>query len=133
MIFVNKSVKIYASYIPVKPYFIREPDDVTVISGNNAILNCEVGGDPSPTIMWHREDGKLPAGRTSVKDGELRIQEATPADEGIYVCQAESTAGSISVGASLAVHGKALLTLAIFKCVLCRSAVSSMQRSVVNT
>ena len=28
-----------------------------------------------------------------------------PADEGIYVCQAENQAGSISVGASLAVHG----------------------------
>ena len=34
-----------------------------------------------------------------------RIQEAMPADEGVYVCQAENQAGSISVGASLAVHG----------------------------
>jgi len=89
----------------VKPYFIREPDDVTVTAGNNVILVCEVGGDPTPTLMWHREDGKMPVGRTSVKDGELRIQEATPADEGVYVCQAENKAGSISVGASLAVHG----------------------------
>jgi len=29
-----------------------------------------------------------------------------PADEGVYVCQAENQGGSISVGASLAVHGK---------------------------
>ena len=97
----------YLPLILVKPYFTREPDDVTVISGNNAIMTCEVGGDPEPTIMWHREDGKLPVGRTSVKDGELRIQEATPADEGVYVCLAENAAGSVSVGASLAVHGEA--------------------------
>jgi hypothetical protein len=34
------------------------------------------------------------------------MQEATPADEGVYVCQAENNAGTISVGTSLAVHGE---------------------------
>ena len=45
---------------------------MTVTAGNNVILVCEVGGEPVPSLMWHREDGKMPIGRTSVKDGELR-------------------------------------------------------------
>ena len=90
----------------VKPYFLQEPDDVTALNGEDIILECEVGGDPNPTILWHREDGTLPQGRTRIQNGKLNIQNVSPKDEGVYVCEAQNTVGTISVSASVAVHGK---------------------------
>ena len=48
----------------MKPYFLQEPDDITAMDGEDILLECEVGGDPNPTVLWHREDGSLPHGRT---------------------------------------------------------------------
>ena len=57
--------------------------------------------------MWHREDGSLPPSAASAVNsrGVLSIESASPADEGIYVCEAQNEAGTISVSASLSVHG----------------------------
>ena len=67
-----------------------------------------MSGDPEPSILWHREDGQLPAtGRTSINNGHLlHISGVTPADEGVYICEAQNSVGTISSSVSLAVHGK---------------------------
>ena len=57
---------------------MQEPDDVTALNGEDIILDCEVGGDPNPTVLWHREDGTLPQGRTRVQNGKLIIQSVSP-------------------------------------------------------
>lgn len=93
-------------FFSVKPYFLQEPEDVTAMKGEDIVLDCDVSGDPSPTILWHREDGTLPHGRTSIQNGKLSIQDVTPKDEGVYVCEAQNTVGTISVSATLSVHGK---------------------------
>jgi hypothetical protein len=94
--------------LSVKPYFLLEPEDVTAQSGDNVHLSCEVGGDPDPVLVWHREDGRMPKGRTQVVKGILSIESVNPQDEGIYICEAENEAGIVRVGASIAVHGKIL-------------------------
>ncbi len=96
-------------FFAVKPYFLQEPEDVTASDGEDVGLDCEVGGDPEPTILWHREDGKLPEGRTKIQNGRLIIQDVAPLDEGVYVCEAQNAVGIISVSASLSVHGKATM------------------------
>ena len=100
-------LKIYI--FTVKPYFLEEPEDVTALNGQDIDLECEVGGDPNPTVLWHREDGTLPHGRTRIQGGKLSIQNVTPKDEGVYVCEAQNTVGTISVSATLSVHGKPFL------------------------
>ena len=92
-------------YFTVKPYFLQEPDDVTAMDSDDVTMECEVGGDPRPTVLWHREDGTLPHGKTSIQDGKLSISHVTPKDEGVYVCEAQNTVGTISVSATLSVHG----------------------------
>ncbi len=94
------------SLFPVRPYFTHEPEDVTARSGDSVKLTCEVGGDPAPLVVWHREDGKLPQGRTSVNRGVLSIESVNPQDEGVYICEAQNDAGTVEVGASVSVHGK---------------------------
>ena len=88
---------------------MEEPEDVTALNGQDIDLECEVGGDPNPTVLWHREDGTLPHGRTRIQGGKLSIQNVTPKDEGVYVCEAQNTVGTISVSATLSVHGKPFL------------------------
>jgi hypothetical protein len=92
-------------HIAVKPYFLEEPEDVTSLKGDDISLDCQVGGDPQPTVLWHREDGKLPLGRTSIQNGRLSIENVNPQDEGVYACEAQNTVGTISVSATLSVHG----------------------------
>ncbi|XP_075224149.1 roundabout homolog 2-like isoform X2 [Lycorma delicatula] len=91
--------------VHVKPYFINEPSDVTVVTGQNVEFHCKVEGDPPPKILWRRDDGKMPIGRAHILDDKsLRIDNVTTDDEGLYICDAENDIGSISARASLTVH-----------------------------
>ncbi|XP_068086117.1 protein sax-3 [Anabrus simplex] len=91
--------------VHVKPFFNKEPTDVTVLEDQNVQFQCKVGGDPPPNILWRRDDGKMPIGRAQILDDKsLRIEHITPADEGLYICDAENVVGSVSARASLTVH-----------------------------
>ncbi len=46
---------------------VEENEDVT--------FECQARGDPPPTIIWRREDGQIPHGRSSILgDRSLRIE-----------------------------------------------------------
>ena len=64
--------------------------DVTTIQ--NITVGCQAAGDPQPTIMWRKEGGKLPAGRSIVSaDGTLKIWNlGVLEDSGRYTCVASS-------------------------------------------
>ncbi|GIY40849.1 roundabout homolog 1 [Caerostris extrusa] len=47
--------------VHVKPFFVREPEHVTVLADEDVQFECKVGGDPLPTITWRRQDGKMPS------------------------------------------------------------------------
>lgn len=64
-------------------------------------------GDPKPIVVWHRENGNLPEGRSRVLlDNTLRIEDARPEDQGRYVCKAHNEGGNVSVAVLLFVYGK---------------------------
>lgn len=93
--------------IPVKPYFISEPHDVTVFPDQSVKLECRVGGEPTPKILWHRDSGEMPIGRVRLLDDKtLSIEHVTLDDEGVYVCDADNPVGSVSARATITVHGK---------------------------
>ncbi|XP_022250444.1 roundabout homolog 2-like, partial [Limulus polyphemus] len=93
--------------VNVKPFFIREPKDVSTLADTNVEFECKVGGDPRPNIAWRRKDGKMPNGRAEMKeDKSLRIKHVFPADEGIYICEAKNPVGSVSASATLTVHSR---------------------------
>lgn len=91
----------------MKPYFVKEPSDITVIADQSVEFECRVGGDPAPKILWRRDDGKMPIGRAHILDDKsLRIDHVQTEDEGLYICDAENIVGSVSARASLTVHCK---------------------------
>ncbi|XP_039285448.1 roundabout homolog 2 [Nilaparvata lugens] len=99
--------------VHVKPYLKTEPAAVTVaVRGDTVELACSVGGDPAPTVVWRREDGQKPAGgRAHVTDDKaLRIEAVVLSDQGVYICTAENSVGSITRSAVLTVHSPPVLT-----------------------
>ncbi|KAG8244748.1 Roundabout 1 [Homalodisca vitripennis] len=97
--------------VHVKPYMVTEPQDMTVLPNQSVQLQCRVGGDPPPKILWRRDDGDMPVGRAQILDDKsLSIEHVTLDDEGIYICDADNLVGSISVRTSLTVHSPPAFT-----------------------
>ncbi|XP_054286109.1 roundabout homolog 2-like isoform X1 [Macrosteles quadrilineatus] len=91
--------------VHVKPFLLSEPQDVTVLPNQKVQLQCRIGGDPPPKILWRRDDGDMPVGRAQILDDKsLNIEHVSLEDEGIYICDADNLVGSISMRTSLTVH-----------------------------
>lgn len=92
---------------PVKPFFNKEPQDVVTLAGQRVVFQCAVDGEPTPNVLWRREDGKMPIGRARILDDKsLLIDSVQTSDEGLYICDAENLVGSVTARASLVVNCK---------------------------
>ena len=84
------------------PHFtVSLPSQLKVSTFQNITVPCQATGDPQhpqPTIMWRKEGGKLPAGRSSVSaDGTLKIWNLRGReDSGRYTCVASSNQFSMA-------------------------------------
>ncbi|XP_052564036.1 protein sax-3-like isoform X2 [Culex pipiens pallens] len=92
--------------VQVKPYFINEPPDMTVLVGQRVQFQCTVGGDPHPQILWKKENGHIPVGRAEIleEDRSLVIKNVAQDDQGVYICEAHNSVGQISAKAHLVVN-----------------------------
>ncbi|XP_049767868.1 roundabout homolog 2-like [Schistocerca cancellata] len=101
----SRESKVAKLTVNVKPFFSKEPEDATVLEGGAVQFECRVGGVPAPTVLWRRDDGRMPVGRARIADDKsLRIDGVAADDEGVYICDVESPAGRISARAALTVH-----------------------------
>ena len=55
---------------------------------------CQAVGFPLPVLSWTRSGMPLPVGKTEVKDGNLTIKNLSPADSGLYECEATNSLGT---------------------------------------
>ena len=93
--------------LSVHPYFVKRPENVSAVSGQEIRLSCVAGGRPQPEVRWSRMSGVLPASRTLVLDSKvLTIRHANPDDQDTYVCTAENPAGSLQATAHVQVNCK---------------------------
>lgn len=95
---------------------MREPEDLTLLEGQTAQFHCSVGGDPSPKILWKKEEGNIPVTRARIlyDDKSLEISGIVTEDEGTFVCEAYNNVGQISARASLSVYGKCAMHIILF-------------------
>ncbi|XP_029968646.1 obscurin-like protein 1 [Salarias fasciatus] len=94
------------------PRFFAYPRPVVVQSGTDAVLKCQIGGDPRPAVIWERNNEKIdPQGRYRVfEDGNvynLIISAVVSEDSGQYICKAKNSIGETYAAATLKVEGEA--------------------------
>ncbi|KAM6955924.1 obscurin isoform 2-T2 [Lycodopsis pacificus] len=94
------------------PRFFAYPRPVVVQSGADAVLKCQIGGDPRPAVIWERNNEKIdPQERYRVfEDGNvynLIISAVTKEDSGQYICKAKNSIGETYAAATLNVEGEA--------------------------
>ncbi|XP_055865507.1 roundabout homolog 1-like isoform X5 [Biomphalaria glabrata] len=88
-----------------KPTFKELPDDIQANVEDTVELKCRASGDPTPNIQWKKEEGRIPFGRArQLDDGTLRIEKVQVSDEGVYVCVAENSAGTVEAVGRLSVQ-----------------------------
>ncbi|XP_053900714.1 obscurin-like protein 1 isoform X2 [Malaclemys terrapin pileata] len=91
------------------PRFLAYPRTFTVQSGADAVLKCQIAGDPRPSIIWEKDKSPIVLlGRFQVEaEGtvySLSISQVTPADSGQYVCKAKNAIGETYAAATLKVE-----------------------------
>ncbi|MGH0143069.1 UNVERIFIED_CONTAM: hypothetical protein FKN15_022424 [Acipenser sinensis] len=79
---------------------------LTEPQGGTSMLNCEVRGDPAPTLRWHKDGQPLSSTHRlqQLRNGSLAIYNTGSADEGEYRCVAESEAGLVERTVTLTVQ-----------------------------
>lgn len=88
--------------------------NVTVTEGDSVTLECQISGQPTPVIMWFREDYQIESSidfQISYKDGIARmlIREAFAEDSGRFTCTATNEAGTVSTSCYLLVKGNGFM------------------------
>ncbi|KAM9010292.1 obscurin-like protein 1 isoform 7-T7 [Ara ararauna] len=91
------------------PRFLAYPRAFMVQSGTDAVLSCQITGDPQPSILWEKDKIPIePSGRYHVEaKGDLYsllVSCATPQDSGLYVCKAKNSVGETYAAATLKVE-----------------------------
>uniref|UniRef100_A0A8C2A311 Obscurin like cytoskeletal adaptor 1a n=1 Tax=Cyprinus carpio TaxID=7962 RepID=A0A8C2A311_CYPCA len=91
------------------PRVLGYPRPVLVKCGTDAVLKCQIGGDPQPDVIWERKNESiLPDGRYRItQDGKvysLYISGVTMEDAGQYICRANNNIGETYAAATLKVE-----------------------------
>ncbi|CAH3029196.1 unnamed protein product [Porites evermanni] len=87
------------------PVFTKVPPSLaTPVQGTTFQVTCQADGYPRPAITWTRAAMPLPAGKTSINQGTLTINNLSPADNGFYDCVATNIMGTKKKRINLAVQ-----------------------------
>ncbi|XP_046696890.1 immunoglobulin superfamily DCC subclass member 4 isoform X6 [Silurus meridionalis] len=67
---------------------VAPPQDLTVVLGRPAVLECMAHGQPKPFVSWSRQDGKPISADVLVLATNLIIPHTLSHHAGVYVCRA---------------------------------------------
>ncbi|XP_047376655.1 hemicentin-1 isoform X2 [Sciurus carolinensis] len=101
-------------YVKEPPVFKGDyPSNWIEPLGGNAILNCEVKGDPAPTIQWSRRGVDVAVSHRiqQLGNGSLAIYGTVNEDAGDYTCVATNEAGAVERSMSLTLQSPPIITL----------------------
>ncbi|XP_065505206.1 hemicentin-1 isoform X3 [Caloenas nicobarica] len=81
--------------------------------GGNAVLNCEVRGDPPPTIQWSKKGVgvQISSRIQQLNNGSLAIYGTVNEDAGDYKCVATNDAGAVERSLTLTLQSPPVITV----------------------
>lgn len=89
---------IYVLLLSGQPEIEKNPEDVVISFGDDAMFTCSATGEPDPEIVWYRDSVALhiDKSRYEVMDnGTLMVHAADENDIGIFECAAKNPAGEV--------------------------------------
>lgn len=99
--------------------FLGTPHNVTVVQGDETVLDCAATGFPTPVVTWKKLTGNPRVFDESFGISNLEFANVTESDGGEFECQASSGGITISKTVWLIVRGmKTNESLKICVCVL---------------
>ncbi|OQR69532.1 leucine-rich repeats and immunoglobulin domains protein 3-like [Tropilaelaps mercedesae] len=97
--------------VHVFPSFTKTPPtQMTMVAGDSVVLECAATGQPKPVISWQKDGGSdFPAAREKrmqlmSSDALFYIEKLKPADQGLYTCTANNSAGPVRTNVTLIVN-----------------------------
>ncbi|XP_055338080.1 LOW QUALITY PROTEIN: titin-like [Paramacrobiotus metropolitanus] len=83
------------------PVFLKTPQDATAVEGSGLQFECQVIGNPRPTVTWYKNGIAIVPGKTKLRvlppneEGttQLIIPAASVEDQGVYECKALNPRG----------------------------------------
>ncbi|XP_072199268.1 hemicentin-1 isoform X3 [Excalfactoria chinensis] len=101
-------------YVKEPPVFSGDyhPSQIEPL-GSNAVLNCEVRGDPPPTIQWSKEGVGIQISKRirQLNNGSLAIYGTVSEDAGGYKCVATNDAGVVERSLTLTLQSPPVITI----------------------
>ena len=82
-------------FVPVLEMIGSGKENVTAVEGDDALLVCEVEGNPTPQLTWTAPTGTVLQNGTG-PDTNLTLYNVTRSDSGTYVCNLMNTVGVIA-------------------------------------
>lgn len=82
--------------------------ETVAVQGNPLTLDCQVTGQPTPTVIWFRSSTQIFADSRRSIDGSGRLvfSSVLSTDAGTYRCQASNEIGSASADTVMRVLGR---------------------------
>uniref|UniRef100_A0A182PRH7 Interference hedgehog n=1 Tax=Anopheles epiroticus TaxID=199890 RepID=A0A182PRH7_9DIPT len=78
-------------YVPRSaPRAFTQPQNVSVLPGDTALLECPGVGNPVPVPAWTRANGIPLNARARIQDYGLQLSNVHPEDEGQYLCRLQN-------------------------------------------
>ena len=97
-------------YLSEAPLINLSSGEKYYIEGSNVTIACEASGKPLPDVAWVRNGVLESSGKKVVF---LKFNNIHRTDAGQYTCQANNLVGVTSIGTTIVVHCKYILTLHI--------------------
>ncbi|XP_061163155.1 basement membrane-specific heparan sulfate proteoglycan core protein-like [Saccostrea echinata] len=79
--------------VQVPPTIVVSDRDRSVREGDTVTLQCQITGTPQPQVTWEKQGSALPS-NSDIRNDILTIYNVRSEDQGRYICNARSTAGS---------------------------------------
>lgn len=91
--------------VQVSPYFIKQPVSQVYPTAKTVRFECEVGGNPTPTMTWLKNGEVLHInGRIKQRENVLVLSNTVTSDSGLYQCVGKNSIGENWTAARLLVN-----------------------------